>query len=263
LLFVGFSTLLVGLLTGTFFGNLVKFLPDSLNFVKEFLKRFVIIDTMNAKGSLMFLGFSLAFGYVQLCFGLILKIALMIRDKKYKDLILDGLSAFCMQISLLPISLYYILDFKFFPPFAMNIFLGMFLISVVLIAVKEWINNEGIMVKIFWCLYGNYSAITGTFLSDTLSYARLFALGLSGGLLGLAINEIASVFGAIPVIGIILMILVMIGGHIFNLGVSGLGSFVHSCRLQYLEFFTKFFEASGREMQPFCHENKYIEIEKN
>ncbi|MDR0675914.1 MAG: hypothetical protein LBF97_02605 [Elusimicrobiota bacterium] len=261
LLYTGFSTFLIGILTGTFFGNMVNFLPKNLYFIKEFLAKIQIIDTMSPKGSLIFLGFCLVFGYIHLCFGLFLKVYLCIRDKQYKDLFLYGLPAMFIQLSLLPVTLYYVLDFNFIPAMIIKIFLFLLLFSIILIAVKQWISNDELMEKIFWCIYANYSAITGTFLSDTLSYARLFALGLSGGLLGLAINEIAAVFKSIPFIGIIFMILIMIGGHIFSLAVSGLGSFVHSCRLQYLEFFTKFFEASGREMKPFCNENKYIEID--
>lgn len=254
LFFMGISTFLAGMFTGTFFGNIIKFLPEKLDFVVKIFNKLTLINPMDQKGSLIFLGVSLCFGYIQLCFGMILKIYLFFRDKDYKNLFLDGFSSLFMEISLLPITLHYVLGFLF-PKFIISIFLFLFFMSMILIGIKEWIKNEGIMVKIFWCLYGNYSAITGNFLSDVLSYARLFALGLSGGLLGLAVNEISSIFLNIPIVGIFFMIIIFIFGHLFNLAVSGLGAFVHSCRLQYLEFFTKFFESNGRGVKYFQREN--------
>ena len=256
-LYLGIATFSIGIITGSFFGNMLNLLPQSLSFIKDTLNRFVLINPLDEKGSLMFLVFALFFGYIQLCFGICLKIFLLLRDKNYKSLFLEGLSALGVQLSLLPITLYFVLGVKFLPILVMNFIVGILCVSVILIGYNEWRKNEGIMIKLFWCLYGNYSAITGTFLSDTLSYARLFALGLSGGLLALAINEISGVFKDIPVFGVVFMILVMICGHLFNLAIGIMGAFVHSCRLQYLEFFTKFFESGGRAFRPFCRENKY------
>ncbi len=260
LLFIGISTFLTGVFTGTFFGNIINFLPKKLDFIVKFFNKLTIINPMDQKGSLIFLGLSLFLGYMQLCFGLILKNFLFLKEKDYKNLVLDGFSSFFMEISLLPITLHYVLGFLF-PKLVINIFLALFFVSMILISIKEWIKNEGLMVKIFWCFYGNYSAITGNFLSDVLSYARLFALGLSGGLLGLAINEISKIFLNIPIIGIFFTIVILIFGHLFNLFVSGLGAFVHSCRLQYLEFFTKFFESNGRGINYFHRENFFTFLE--
>ncbi len=260
--FMGLSTFIIGIITGSFFGNLVDFLPQSLIFIKDFFAKFVLLNPADEKGSLIFLMISLALGYVQICYGILLKIYLFLRDKKYKALIFDGLPSIGMQLSLLPITLNYVLGIKFLPIFLSNFFVFFLLISIIIVIYREWKNNEGVAIKLFWCLYANYSMITGTFLSDVLSYARLFALGLSGGLMGLAINEISNIFGGIPVVGGFFVFIVLIGGHLFNFAINIMGAFVHSCRLQYLEFFTKFFESGGRPMQFFGKSLKYTTLKQ-
>jgi V/A-type H+-transporting ATPase subunit I len=56
------------------------------------------------------------------------------------------------------------------------------------------------------------------------------------------------------------MILILIGGHTFNIAINVLGSFIHSSRLQFVEFFSKFLEGGGTEFKPFRRESKFIEI---
>jgi V/A-type H+-transporting ATPase subunit I len=66
--------------------------------------------------------------------------------------------------------------------------------------------------------------------------------------------------GALPYVGVVAAIVVLIGGHMFNLAVNCLGGFVHSARLQYLEYFSKFFTGGGREFVPFKDERRYSVI---
>ena len=107
----------------------------------------------------------------------------------------------------------------------------------------------------FGALYG----VTG-YLSDFLSYSRILAIGLSGAVVGLVINKISTMFDGI--LGIILFVVIFIGGHIFNIAISLLGAYVHSCRLQYIEFFGRFFEDGGRAFRPMANQTKYTEIIK-
>jgi V/A-type H+-transporting ATPase subunit I len=96
------------------------------------------------------------------------------------------------------------------------------------------------------------------YFGDVLSYARLLALGLATSAIALAVNDIAAMVKGMPYyIGYIAMVVILIGGHLFNLAVNTLGSFVHSARLQYLEFFGKFFHGGGVEFKPFKSERKY------
>jgi V/A-type H+-transporting ATPase subunit I len=103
--------------------------------------------------------------------------------------------------------------------------------------------------------------IVGYF-GDVLSYARLLALGLATGAIAMAINGVAKMATGIPVVGIVGAIVVLLGGHLFNIAVNCLGGFVHSGRLQYLEFFSKFFEGGGRAFTPFHVEKKYSVVRK-
>ena len=106
-----------------------------------------------------------------------------------------------------------------------------------------------------YALYGITS-----YVGDLVSYTRLMALGLAGGSLAGAFNLIA---GMIPgVAAIIFVPIILIFGHIFNLALSLLGAYVHTCRLQYVEYFGKFYEGGGRSFAPFKSETKYVNLKK-
>ncbi len=113
----------------------------------------------------------------------------------------------------------------------------------------------GILARIGLGLYSLYG-ISG-YLGDTLSYSRLVALGLTTGIVGMIVNTMAGIARETPYIGWPLAAGILIGGHIFNLVINLLGAFVHSCRLQYVEFFTKFYEAGGRAFRPFRRVDRY------
>jgi len=99
------------------------------------------------------------------------------------------------------------------------------------------------------------------FLGDVLSYLRLMALGMVTAGLGMAFNVIAKMAGEVPHIGWLLGALVFIGGHSFNLVLSGLSAFVHTLRLQYVEFFPKFLAGGGLEFKPLRKGFKHVYIE--
>lgn len=90
-------------------------------------------------------------------------------------------------------------------------------------------------------------------LSNTLSYLRLLALGLVTGALALAINLVAEQIGALfPIyIAIPVMFVIYFVGHLVNIALNTLGAFIHSGRLQFVEFFGQFFEGGGRPFAPF------------
>ena len=104
-------------------------------------------------------------------------------------------------------------------------------------------------------LYG----ITG-WISDLLSYIRLFGMGLATGVIGMVINILAGIAMSYGGIGTVAGVLVFIGGHLFNAGINIFGAYVHSCRLQYIEFFGKFFEGGGLAFRPLSYINRYVYV---
>ena len=102
-------------------------------------------------------------------------------------------------------------------------------------------------------LWETYNMATGI-LGDVLSYIRLYALGLAGGMLGAAFNQLAQmVLGDMPNIGQwIGFILILIIGHVLNLCMSALGAFVHPLRLSFVEYFKNSgYEGKGHLYEPF------------
>ena len=102
--------------------------------------------------------------------------------------------------------------------------------------------------------------ITG-WLSDVLSYSRLLALGLATGVIASVVNQMAGMLGN-GIIGIIGFILIFIVGHTLNLGINLLGAYVHTNRLQFVEFFGKFYDGGGRAFAPFHSDTKYMDSMK-
>ena len=103
-------------------------------------------------------------------------------------------------------------------------------------------------------LYG----ITG-YLSDLLSYSRIMALGLSGAVVGQVFNKMGTMGGR-SIVGVVVFILAFVIGHVFNLVISLLGAYVHTTRLQYIEFFGRFFEDGGRAFNPLFNKTKYVDV---
>ena len=109
---------------------------------------------------------------------------------------------------------------------------------------------------------GFYNLASAMFyIGDTLSYVRLMALGMVTAGFATAINQMAIMAGGIhKFAGPIIAVVVLIALHLFNIGISSLGSFVHSLRLQYVEFFPKFFMGGGKLFEPLSRQFKYIYV---
>ena len=101
-------------------------------------------------------------------------------------------------------------------------------------------------------LWNTYNMVTGI-LGDLLSYIRLFALGICGGVMGFVFNDLAmQLSGNIPVVSQIVMLVILLAGHSLNIFMSGLGAFVHPMRLTFVEFYKNAgFEGGGKRYRPF------------
>jgi V/A-type H+-transporting ATPase subunit I len=104
-------------------------------------------------------------------------------------------------------------------------------------------------------LYG----VTG-WIGDLLSYTRLFGMGLATGVVGMVINMLAGMVMGKGIIGLVLGVVVLIGGHAFNMTLNALGAYVHACRLQYIEFFGKFYQDGGLPFTPLHGDTRYVDV---
>nr|HML49552.1 V-type ATPase 116kDa subunit family protein [Clostridia bacterium] len=100
--------------------------------------------------------------------------------------------------------------------------------------------------------------VTG-WLSDILSYLRLFGMGLATGVVGMVINTLVGMMMT-NVVGVIIGVPILIFGHAFNMGINALGAYVHACRLQYIEFFGKFYEDGGKPFLPLRQTLRYATL---
>jgi V/A-type H+-transporting ATPase subunit I len=132
------------------------------------------------------------------------------------------------------------------------------LIPLVLFEIMRFKTSKAALGKIAWGFYNLYGI--SSYLGVLLSYVRLMALGMVTGVIAIAINKIAWMMTDIPVVGIILVILILIPSHLFNLVINALGGFIHTMRLQYIEFFGRFYSGGSKPFRPFKFETNYVEI---
>jgi V/A-type H+-transporting ATPase subunit I len=229
---LGFSTVVIGALTGTVFGLTLVEQPA--------FEPFILIKNTN-----QLFPIALGIGVVQILFGM----ALQVVNRARSQGILAGLSPLgwiIMIVSgLLLVAGEPVVGATAAEVAGITVFVG---IGLILFFNDVTANVFVRLGKGVWELYN----ITG-FLGDVLSYVRLFALGVSSGILGLVINQIAGQFTAIPAIGPVLFVLVLVVGHTGNLLLSALGSFVHPMRLTFVEFYKNAgFVGGGKAYTPFA-----------
>jgi V/A-type H+-transporting ATPase subunit I len=249
-LFIGsLLTLFVGVATGGYFGLDTAFLPDAF-------RKFILINPLEEPMKMLNIAFLI--GLVHILFGIGVRMVVNFRAHLWADAIFDDLGWILFLIVLAPLGFAYVLggavprEILFLCSRA-----ALGLAAVLFVAGIRKERNK--FVGAFKSLIKFYS-ITGYF-SDVLSYARLLALGLASAAIAVAINSIAQMVKGLPFYtGYLVAIVILLLGHAFNLAVNVLGAFVHSARLQYLEFFGKFFTGGGREFRPFRSERRYTII---
>jgi len=246
LLWCGISTIAIGAITGGWFGIEMSVLP-------QLFQKIVIINPI--ENPLDMLKLALGLGIIQIFTGITIKACSNIRDKMFLNVLLDQVSWLVFLIFLLPMGYSFILGGKVSPEIAAVAGKGASIMAIVLI-LTQGRANKGILGKLFGGVISLYNVVG--YFGDVLSYARLLALGLATSAIAMTINGVAKMTTEIPYLGFVLAGLILIGGHTFNIVINTLSGFVHSSRLQFLEYFSKFFEGGGKEFQPFGRKNKYI-----
>ncbi len=252
LYYCGISGILGGILVGSWFGDILDYLPPQLGNIREFLLQGLAIF-QPTDNPLPLLILSLALGVIQVFTGIVLKFIDNIRNDKLHDGLMDQVS---WLFFLTGIILY--MTKGIMPLFMENISWVITIIGALSIILTQGRSQKNILLKIGSGILALYD-ITG-YLSDVLSYSRLFALGLATGIIAQMFNMLATMVN-MPYIGFLLAIIVLIVGHSFNLLISGLSAFIHDARLQYVEFFTKFYQAGGIPFRPFSLKTKYVHVE--
>ena len=203
-----------------------------------------------SKDTNLLLILSVGFGVVQIFFGLFIKAYMLIRDKQYIYALFDVGSWIMLLIGLPMI---------FFGGTISLVGKILAIVGSVLIVLTQGRDEKTKGAQIGQGLYALYG-ITG-YVGDLVSYTRLMALGIAGGSIAAALNLIIGMFPGIAVI--IVGPLFFIAAHTFNMLLSLLGAYVHTARLQYVEYFSKFYEGGGKPFTPFKTINKFITIKRN
>ena len=146
-----------------------------------------------------------------------------------------------------------------FPPVFGTVMMVMALIGavgIILFGGRESRNPFKRILKGLYALYG-----ISSYLSDVLSYSRLLALGLATAVISQVFNQMGTMAGGGPV-GVVLFIIVFLVGHTLNLLINALGAYVHTNRLEYVEFFGKFYNGGGKEFTPFKENTNYYNVQE-
>ncbi|WP_067140853.1 V-type ATP synthase subunit I [Oceanivirga salmonicida] len=233
LFYLSFSIMIWGVVYGSYFN-----LPINV---------YRLLDPVTEYNKIMIL--SVLFGVVHLFLGLGVKAYVLIRDGKVLDAILD-------------VGVLYVVLSSAMAYIALSSEIAKYILyaSLLVMLFTAGRKLKGVGGKFGLGVYTVYG-LTG-YLGDLVSYLRLMALGLSGGFIAQSVNMICSMIGY-KYSTIIFVSLVFVIGQTINLLLSLLGAYVHTARLIYVEFFSKFYEGGGKEFKDFVIEEKYINIKEN
>ena len=228
---LSFSTMIWGLLYGSAFGDLIKLPTQVLDSSKDFMSIFIL---------------SIIFGAIHLVIALGIKAYILIKNGHFMDVIYD---VFLWYLTLTSLIILLLAGRFGLSEFTKNIFIACAVIGMLGIVVFGARDAKTLVGRIGGGLYSLYGITS--YIGDFVSYLRLMALGLAGGFIASAINIIVKMLVSKGILGIILGVVVFTLGQSFNIFLSFLSSYVHTSRLTYVEFFSKFYEGGGKAFKKF------------
>ena len=245
----GIGTTFWGIMLNSWFGDLPTYI--GLNFIAD--KHLYWFEPI--KYTTGFLLFAFSLGILHFLLGVCVNFYATAKKGHLLDAILDNVPIMMILFGIIPLinsqiggdalnagGTKFIYDFITGPASApLNILLAA---GAVLVVLTQGRSSKGILGKFFGGLYALYNTAAG-YLGDILSYARLLALGLCTGVIASVINMLADMPG-----NAVVFVIIAILGHTVNLAINLIGAYVHTNRLQYVEFFSKFYEGGGKIFAP-------------
>lgn len=245
LFYCGISTVFWGMMFGGWFG------------ISALVPYAVWFDVVSQPELL--LSWSLLFGVIHVYAGFAVKAANLIRDKKYLDALFDVGFIYIFYTGAVFALLPYVpsVNADAVAPLV-NIGKYLLIIGGVLLVLTQGRNGKNIISKFLSGVLSLYDVVG--FLSDILSYSRLLALGLATSIIASIVNELSVMFDMPIVLKALAAVIILVVGHAVNFAINALGAYVHTCRLQYLEFFGKFYTGGGVAFSPLKINTKYIKL---
>ena len=258
LLYGGISTLLMGALTGGFFGDAPYQLVHMFNPASTWEGLPYLFSPVN--DSTLVLYGAMVLGVLHLNTGMVVSFVLKCRRGHVVDGLFEEVPLWIILVGgvMMGLKLLGVTDALF------GIGKIVLIAGAVLLLVgsARGAKGFGIIGAAFGCIY---NTVTGWF-GDILSYSRIMALMLAGGVVAQVFNTIAAMpatSSGVNAVTIIVFILIFLIGHGLNFALNLLGCFVHDLRLQCLEFFGKFYEDGGKPFQPLGFKSKYVRAKEN
>ncbi|MBQ7058576.1 MAG: V-type ATP synthase subunit I [Firmicutes bacterium] len=260
----GLSTTFWGFMYGGFFGDAIDVVAKTFfGFQGDTLLKPIWFAPLG--NPMRLLVWCMLFGLIHLFAGLAVKGAEYIQQKDYVGFFSDVIAWYFMLtglvLMLLPSDIFASISGQnfVFPAWLSTLAKVLAIVGAGVILLMSGRANKNWGVRVALGAYDLYGITS--WLSDILSYSRLLALGLATGVIANVINMMAS-YGGGGVVGAIIFVVVFIFGHLLNLGINALGAYVHTNRLQYVEFFSKFYDAGGKKFNPFKTVTKYVQVKE-
>ena len=249
----GISTMVWGALVGTIFGMDFDTLLGTNNLFPLF------VDPMENPIGMLILCFGL--GVLHILFGVALKMKVAFSRGDWQSAIFDSFSWILIVVGLIVFAVPSAVQGV--PAVVSTIGLGMAGLGAAMILLFKGRASKNPIMRTLSGL-GELYQVTG-YLSDILSYARLFALGIATGVIASVFNQLCMMLMGSPnivlrILGIIVASALLVALHGFNVAINTLGAFVHCARLQYVEFYGKFYEPGGRTFKPLSYQTRHYRV---
>lgn len=248
--FCGVSTTFWGIMYGSFFGDLINTVSNTFGSGRVAFMP-ILVDPV--KKPLTVLIMSVAFGAVHILTAMAIKFYMTWRDGDRWGAIFDNgfWMLVILGIGVLATGVAFDTDIVF------SIGEYMAIGGAIGLVLTQGRSSKNPILKLFNGILSLYDITS--IVGDLLSYSRLMALGLATGVIASVINVLGSL-GGNSVVGLISFIVISIFGHLLNFAINMLGAYVHTNRLQYVEFYQKFYEGGGRKYNPLGVKTKYYEF---